>query len=282
MKHTVALLLTIIALLAPATSQAAVRHALVIGIGRQLDPAWQRINGDKDVEPVVKMLKQNNYTDIHTLVNEKATKNAIVKSFRCLASRCRKGDIVYVHFSGHGQLVTDINGDEPDGWDESWIPYDAFKAYCAKDRGNHHLTDDEVGILLSEIRAKVGPEGSIAVVVDACHSGDSTRGTTPDGVRGTFDRFIIPGKTGAKSPRLPEQWVMISACENYQLNQEFNGMGKLTYIITTYWQNLASKTNAGIVKDISDKMSSRELTGRYPQTPRISGGDHPFSKAFLR
>ena len=39
----------------------------------------------------------------------------------------KSGDIVYLHFSCHGQPVEDLDGDEKDGWDESIVPYDAWK-----------------------------------------------------------------------------------------------------------------------------------------------------------
>jgi hypothetical protein len=31
------------------------------------------------------------------------------------------GDIIYLHFSCHGQPFEDMNGDEADGWDESYL-----------------------------------------------------------------------------------------------------------------------------------------------------------------
>ena len=101
------------------------RRALVIGIGTYEEPAWDRINGDKDVALVVDVLRRNGYSEITTLVGSQATKQAIVGRFEALARACGKGDTVCIHFSGHGQRMTDIDGDEDDGWDESWIPYDA-------------------------------------------------------------------------------------------------------------------------------------------------------------
>lgn len=109
--------------------QAQTRRALVIGLGEQEDKNWTKINGDKDVPYVIEMLERSGYRDIVTLVNRQATKAGIVSAFSVMAGKCQKGDVVYVHFSGHGQLVTDINGDEEDTWDESWIPYDAYLKY---------------------------------------------------------------------------------------------------------------------------------------------------------
>ena len=74
---------------------------MVIGIGTYEDPAWDRINGDKDVALVVDALRRNGYSDITTLVGEQATKRAIVSRFEALAQICGKGDTVCIHFSGH-------------------------------------------------------------------------------------------------------------------------------------------------------------------------------------
>ena len=110
------------------------KHALVIGLGTYKDISWNKINGDRDVPIVCAMLREFGYKHITTLVNEEATKAGIVTAFQHLLNCCEKGDQVYIHFSGHGQRMTDWNGDETDGWDEAWIPYDACLTYGSDDR----------------------------------------------------------------------------------------------------------------------------------------------------
>jgi peptidase C14, caspase catalytic subunit p20 len=120
------------------------KRALVIGLGVQADKEWAKINGDKDVAYVKDMLRTAGFRQVTTLVNQQATKAAVVKAFKQLAGACDEGDVVYVHYSGHGQQMRDVHGDEVDGLDECWIPYDAYMKACDKDRGEKHLTDDEV------------------------------------------------------------------------------------------------------------------------------------------
>ena len=98
-------------------SFAGTRRALVIGIGEYEDPAWGQVHGDRDAGAVAGMLRENGFRDLSVLVGREATKAAIVAQFELLAGRCETGDTVYVHFSGHGQLMTDVDGDESDGWD---------------------------------------------------------------------------------------------------------------------------------------------------------------------
>ena len=99
----------------PLSAAGLTRRALVIGLGEQQDKAWSKINGDRDVPMVQQMLRRSGFSDIRTLVNQQATKAGIVRALQTLGSDCQAGDVVYVHFSGHGQQMTDLNGDETDG-----------------------------------------------------------------------------------------------------------------------------------------------------------------------
>ena len=253
------------------------KRALVIGLGEQEDKAWAKINGDNDVPLVVEMLRSAGFKNIDTLVNSKATKAGIVASFRKLESRCKKGDVVYIHFSGHGQQMTDCEGDESDGLDEAWIPYDAYKKYCAKDRGEKHLSDDEVGRMLMAIRSHVGPNGKILVVVDACHSGSATRDTDADegAVRGTWDNFIIPEsrRKRTKTKAVVQDWLSISACKDYQNNYEMKdkNVGKLTCALFQMTQEGRNLSDGQIVDYLVSFMKKHR--GALPQTPVFSGTD---------
>lgn len=275
MKKTtyIAALLTLI-LTSVLPIEAKTRRAVVIGLGEQLDKSWCKINGDKDVPLVVDMLKANDFRDIVTLTNSKATKAGIVKAFDSLIDRARNGDIIYIQFSGHGQMMTDMNGDEPDGLDEAWIPYDAYLKYCQEDRGEKHFSDDEINQYLSRLRAKIGGTGEIAVVVDACHSGDSTRGMCEDDsvvVRGVDEDFIIPGKKTGSTARQSESWLTLSACQDFQLNQEYNGVGKLTHILANNWRDYVAQTDQDIYQAIDSTYGSRKYKGPVAQNPRLSG-----------
>lgn len=260
------------------TMFAQTRRALIIGIGVQKDVSWTKINGDKDVPYVLQMLQNAGYTDVRTLINKQATKASIVAAFKRLAAKCKTGDMVYVQFSGHGQLVTDVNGDEQDGWDEAWIPYDACLKYGRKDRGEKHLIDDEINVLLTSIRNKICDSGKLLVVVDACHSGDSSRGDEDEVIRGVKDEFVIPIKKKGKSVKAPERWLTLSACKDFQLNQEMKTpkVGKLTYALYM----IAQKGNVSLA-EIEAMMSA--CRGRLPQTPVLTGETKKYNiSEFLR
>lgn len=243
------------------------KRALVMGLGEQEDPSWAKINGDKDVPYVKEMLTNAGYSDVRTLVNKQATKKGIVSAFNALAKSCRKGDVVYIHFSGHGQQVTDVDGDEQeDTLDESWIPYDAYLVYGENDKGEKHLIDDEINVLLTAIYNKIGKQGKLLVVVDACHSGDSQRGEDLDEtVRGVYDEFVIPITIRGNAKKTLSPWLTLSACKDFQLNQELKKpqVGKLTYTLYVLYKE------GHVTKEKIEGFMGK-YRSRLPQDPYLS------------
>lgn len=266
------------------TSVSQTKRAVVIGLGKQLDENWAKINGDRDIPIIIDMLGKNDFTDIVSVENENATKTAIVNAFSELTGRCDAGDIVYVHFSGHGQQMTDLDGDEEDGFDESWIPYDAYIEYCDDDHGEKHLTDDEIALLLTDIRNKIGEKGEIIVVVDACHSGDSTRDLQYC-ARGAFDDFIIPQPPTKHACHIDVNWITLSACGQYECNYEHpDGYGSLSYALWSQWKELKGESNDNILSIITKYIDDNVIKGRKlsPQNPQITPKNNNFkiSKIF--
>jgi hypothetical protein len=52
------------------------------------------------------------------------TKKNIEDAFTRITQYSKAGDVVFIHYSGHGGRVEDLDGDEDDGWDETLIPVD--------------------------------------------------------------------------------------------------------------------------------------------------------------
>lgn len=274
------------------------KRALVIGLGEQQDKAWNKINGDKDVPLVQGMLKSAGFKSVTTLVNRQATKTGIIGAFRKMAASCKQGDVVYVHYSGHGQQMTDVHNDEKDGLDECWIPYDAYRKASATYHGEKHLTDDELNVYLNAIRHKIGAKGKLLVVIDACHSGDGTRGDNDEVVRGVEDTLVVDSLNGRglyetfemlkslfmgdydkekiindKAKPLAERWITISACRSDQVNVEMKSpaVGKLTYALWKELKNSDKVNNDEFMRRIR-KFVNRNTCSR-PQQPEMTGED---------
>ena len=274
------------------------KRALAIGLGEQQDKAWNKINGDKDVPLVQTMLKNAGFKSVTTLVNRQATKTGIIGAFKKMTASCKHGDVVYIHYSGHGQQMTDVHNDEGDGLDECWIPYDACRKASATYHGEKHLTDDELNVYLNAIRNKIGAKGKLLVVIDACHSGDGTRGKYDEIVRGVEDTLKVDslnarglyetfetiksffmGDNGkekiinAKAKPLAERWITISACRSDQVNVEMKNpaVGKLTYALWKELKNSDKVNNDEFIRRIR-KFVNRN-TGSRSQQPEMTGED---------
>jgi hypothetical protein len=273
----------------------ATRRALIIGIGAYPDvTGWGKINGDKDVALVEDMLVSRGFprSNIVKLTNEQATANGIKSALEQLVQASETNDFVYIHFSGHGQRITDTNGDEPGGYDEAWIPYDAHLTYKEGSgffrkeggyQGQNHLVDDELNEYLHRLRQRVGKKGKIIVVADACHSGGGTRAMDDDDeeeavvVRGTSDDFIIPSpakEAGVGGHNL--EWIFISACKSTQSNYEYHGAGSLTYAILQLSDQFDNMTCVDLQKRLRSIM--RDIIP-YVQTPAVEA-PNPDAKFF--
>lgn len=272
------IIIATVCFLACFTTWGATRHGLIIGLGEYQDKAWSKIHGDRDVPIVKDMLANCGYTDIVTLVNKQATKIGITSAFSQLAERCTKGDVVYIHFSGHGQQITDMNGDEDDGWDEAWIPYDAMYAYSGSYKGEKHLIDDEIAMWMGKIKSKIGATGNLLLVVDACHSGDSSRDDIEDDeiyIRGAEKDFVIPQKKKpAKIAKARENWLTLSACRDFQVNCEVKTTsggfyGMLSYALCKGYPDFKKKDNNGIAMQLQQFVD--KFRHQLPQDVTLTG-----------
>ena len=127
--------------------QAQNKLALLVGISDYPeypieDASWSKIHGANDVQLISPLLAEQGFV-VTTLLNESATHEAIQNDLKTLENNVHQGDLVYIHLSGHGQAVEDEDGDEIDGWDESFIPYNAELNYREDGyHGENHLLDD--------------------------------------------------------------------------------------------------------------------------------------------
>ena len=237
-------------------------RALLVGIGDYdtVNTGWSAIHGDKDIDMISDALVKIGYKqkNIKRLRNSYATKASIVKAMKELAEQCQPGDNVWFHFSGHGQPVSDLNGDErKKPFDEAIVPYDACRTrrYKINDsfyNGEKHLIDDEINHLLDSIKKKLGPKGYLFVSFDACFSEGLEMAKSmiePEDVkiigpiRGTADILRVSRDSKvALNPR-PKQFskgarmAVVSACRDNERNYEYRNpktrqlSGSLSYCL---------------------------------------------------
>ena len=257
------------------SAQSQTRRALLIGISEYTthtqpsDDVWANIHGANDVELLSQTLNKQDFK-IKKLTNKAATAHQIRKEFARFITSCRPGDIVYLHFSCHGQPVEDLNGDEEDGWDEAIIPVDAQKVYQkGKYIGENHIIDDELNEYLRSIRTKVGKKGFVYVVIDACHAGSSYRGDEEEDsiiIRGTNRVFTSTGKQFA--PKIDKRGkirveksasmaniCILEACRSYQVNSEIREGGVYYGSLSFYVNKVLQSTSLSSDRSWIDKVS---------------------------
>ena len=93
------------------------------------------------------------------------TRQNILAGIAALVDGMVAGDEAVFHFSGHGSLVRDTNGDETTGFDSCLCPID-YDAPSAS--GGGVVTDDEIRTLLVN---RVPRGARLYVILDCCHNG---------------------------------------------------------------------------------------------------------------
>ena len=251
-------IISIILTLAVGTAVGQGRHALFVGISDYPTASgFQKIHGAEDYEIVGKMLEKQGF-EIVKLLDGDATASNIRAALDNVAKNSAKGSLVYIHFSCHGQPFEDkLPFDEDDFWDESLVAYDAKKNYqSGVYEGENHILDDELSVYFDQIRQKIGEHGLLCVVIDACHSGTSSRDDIDedDVVRGTDFGFSADGKIFA--PRINKKGnfpiakipgagdiLIHEASRSYQFNKEVVKGGKHYGALSYYVSQVLDRHN---------------------------------------
>jgi hypothetical protein len=169
-RYACALILLVAAYTPPALAQT--KHAVFVGIDDYVwyenEPGGDLHGAERDARIVKQVLVERwglAEPNSLTLLGRAATKQAIREAITgWLAARARPGDVAIFYFAGHGSQVFDLEGDEPDGLDETLAPADVLPLSSAND-----IRDDELRAWLATVRSEV------VVILDSCHSGTATR-----------------------------------------------------------------------------------------------------------
>ncbi|HOY51109.1 MAG TPA: caspase family protein, partial [Prolixibacteraceae bacterium] len=113
---------------------------------------------------------------VKTLVNGEATRAAILRNFREFLIEnpaIPHGSQLLFQFSGHGSQMPDPTGTEPDGLDETIVPYNSRTGQV------FDIPDKTLAALIGRLAEEKGTH--ITVILDCCHSGSGTRMIAPGG-----------------------------------------------------------------------------------------------------
>jgi hypothetical protein len=190
-----------------------------------------------------------------SLLTKSATSTAVLAALEKAGKELVEDDFFFLTYSGHGGQINDVNKDEPDGLDETWVLYD------------RQLLDDELYAAWSLFR----PGVRIFVLSDSCHSGTITkemflnpasflnrlearmRATAGPNLRAKFlppevqskvykERASLYDDIRKKTPRRERvnvecSVILISACQDNQIAMEGNKNGLFTETLLKVWDN---------------------------------------------
>jgi len=223
---------------------APLRVAVVVGLDTFADPTIrQLIVSDEDARQMAQVLKQLcGFDEVILLVNEQATLAEIENAIRGRAAEItRPGDTVFIYWSGHCGRISDVNGDEKDGYDEYLVPYGGSLASARKIRDTM-LMDDTFGRWIQDLDGR-----RVVLVLDACHSGGQAtfeKGLgLPDPVpTGAFD-FLVAGELGRAKDVGQENCVMLCSAKAAQkaFERREGDLSVMTYFLINHLKNGSGK-----------------------------------------
>ena len=252
------------------------RHALVIGIdtypgfGSEVALA----GAVRDARTMAEVLiERYGFApgDVDRLFDKQATRDAILDALATLRRRARADDQVVLFYSGHGSQMTDREGDEGDGLDETLVPYDSGRLTSQ----NRDITDDEINHWAARV-LEVTP--NLTMIFDCCHSatlhrpGWQVKALPPD---------LRPIEALPPSPSL--EWrdvetgprpLKLAACRDderaYELPPSIGGhvQGAFSFYLV---EALREASPQETWRDVFESTSAKMAAGRACQHPEAEG-----------
>jgi len=230
---------------------------------------------------------------IRTLLNEQASRQAIIDAFRDHLSQAREGDTALFCFCGHGSqtpTAPELHYLEPDRLDETLVCHDSRR------EGVYDLADKELSTLIQEVASH---HPHVVLILDSCHSGTASRSIESTnaeiGVRRVptdtrqrpFSSYLmsvqdVPDPSeGSRSPSVPAwtsldagKHVILSACQADEEAKEVPFDGQTRGVFSWYLQSaLQSNAKALTYRDLFTQVSAQVRSRVSRQSPRIEVSD---------
>jgi metacaspase-1 len=276
------------------------RKAVLIGVNRYR-MAGADLRGCVNDVRNMKAVLTGNYgfkaAQITTLLDFAATRKAIESAIASLVLKASRGDVLLVHFSGHGSNVPDNDGDEADRRDEILCPTDLD--------WKDPLTDD---FLKKTVRAM--PQGvSLTFITDCCHSGTITRAVLPPDApvmerylpspwdlaavesgrrtRGTMRGSLRQSsRTSRRSrdvvavPGMRE--ILISGCRADQTSADAWIKGSYNGALTYYLVDVLTNARGPLTnRELHQRVNAKLARAGYDQVPQLEGQKAQLDAPFL-
>ncbi|MBD3883952.1 caspase family protein [Phormidium tenue FACHB-886] len=292
------------------TKQAPNIYVLLIGIDYYTPNRWYKslkgaVRDINLVNTVLEKTLKNQLKRVHRLLSpnpeepaptevkeaQKPTYENIVNTFKTITDEAAPGELVYIHYSGHGGQATTIYPELKQGVDqndEGIVPMDIG------DQEGRYLRDVEITTLLKRMTDK---GLVVTVILDSCHSGGATRGdaqirSSELGVDTTersaeslvasreelLSNWREQAERGIGVAGLPQakDYVLLAACRSNEFAYEYPVNGSDRHGALTYWMvdTLTSSATKGqplTYKLLHDRINA-QIQSKFPQQlPMILG-----------
>ena len=274
------------------------RRAVLIGINKYKVPGADLrgcVNDVRNLQGVLTTYYGFAAKDIVLLTDYAATKTAMEKAIGKLVSGAKKGDVLLLHYSGHGSNVPDDDGDEADKRDEILCPTDLD--------WKDPLRDDWLRKTFNKLRAGV----ALTVIMDCCHSGTNTRAFLPPDAP-IKERYLpspwdlVAAESGRKlrgmikgelrsSPRAKRKQsdvvhadiceLLVTGCRDTQTSADAFIKGTYNGALTYYLVESIKEANGRLSYRDLHKRTLAKLKGEYDQVPQLEGNKSKFDRPFL-
>lgn len=217
--------------------------------------------------------------NITMLTEEAATRDGILQAMNALVERVEDNDIVVMVYAGHGSRRPDAEGDEPDGYDSTLVPYDSGRAFKYNSAPNRDITDDEIYLWLGDLTRKTP---YVTLVVDACKSGTIMRDDFGDNARWVEEETRKVGSAIARKnwPKLKarmegeawlpgdDRYVLLAGCRDDESANEHRGHGLMTYYLARILKSAGPGT---IYRDVFEQLVPKMMAVKSTQHPQMEG-----------
>jgi hypothetical protein len=273
-------------------------RALLIGIDRypNLPMHLQLSSCVNDVEALASLLIDRfsfPAENVVKLVDADATRDGILAAMQRLLTITAPGDVVLIHYSGHGSQAPDLSG-EADRWN-TFVPYDSGRVTLP----NLDIHFQEVYPFLLEL---CGRCSHLTFIMDCSHSGpvlrdafgSKARFLPPDSRSQTQHEPTLPRDAGTAADNaakgggpdlllptdrlrypMPRSYTQLAACRASETSFEnmAEGAGGVRHGAFTYFlcQALASIRKGTTFGDLFEEVAP-QVTAHYPtQHPQLLG-----------
>ena len=274
------------------------KRALLIGINRYRTPGADLRGCVNDVKNLQKALTEYYEfagKDITVMTDLKATKKAMQAAIQKLIAGAKKGDVLLLHYSGHGSNVPDDDGDEAEKREEILCPADLD--------WKDPFRDDWLRKTFDKLKAGV----SLTVIMDCCHSGTNTRAVLPphDPVKQRYlpspwDLVAVESgrklrgavKSGLRASSSGKRRksdvvhadiceLLITGCRDTQTSADAFIKGSYNGALTYYLVESIREAKGKLSYRELHKRTLAKLKGEYDQVPQLEGRREKFDRAFL-